>query len=187
MDKGLHTEQIDHILRTDPRTKQSYNGTFACDLLKNIEINKFPISYVINSDESSEPGTHWLSVYLKSKDSAHFFDSYAMDLSRYKDIEQFIYRVCDKKVTVNQLEGTPLQSDSTDVCGHWCIIFLRLLGDGLGFNDFLNIFKDSKKAGFYDDFIKAFTIEEYNCKVKQCKVKRKTQKCKCKYDACCSI
>lgn len=188
MSVGLYTNQIDCLLRTNKRTKHPYEGTYPCDVLKTIQVTKYPTCYIVNSDTSSGPGKHWLCVYLKSPKKAYFFDSYAIDVDRYKDIEQFIWKVSDPDVVVCQLSGKALQSNLTDVCGHWCIVFVDLLSGGVTFNDFVNIFSTPKnsRSGLYDDFVKQYVLDEFckHCNQKHLRKKR-FQKCVCKYLACC--
>jgi hypothetical protein len=121
----------------------------------------------------------------------NFFDSYGESLQSYKDIDDFVKRTCNNASTkILSLSGLPLQGDKSDVCGHWCIVFVEILASGLTFSDFIDIFKDnSGYAGVYDDFIKNYVIREFckaeGCNVNHLKPKKNLQKCICKYLSCC--
>jgi hypothetical protein len=196
MSDGLYTNQIDLMLRANPRTKHPYVGTFPSDTLETLQVKKYPSCYIINSDKSGEPGEHWLCVYVDAPQSVIFFDSYALNLSRYKDIHRFVHRLSGdldsaQRGTIYSLSGAPLQSDTSDVCGHWCIVFADLLSSGLTFEDFLKIFSSkSEQHGTYDNFVKAYVFSEF-CKSRNCNVKTlnsikrhcksRQQRCVCKH------
>ena len=46
----MNTFQIAQVLMKDPFTKGSFSGVYACDELTCIEINKYPKSFVVNTD-----------------------------------------------------------------------------------------------------------------------------------------
>jgi hypothetical protein len=189
---GLLTHQIDFIIRSgsDTRTKHplNYIGTLPCDKLSDIKVNSYPTCLIANADNSNEKGSHWLSVYVQSPNEVNFFDSYAEDISKYKDIEHFVYSVSKQQPPL-QLTDSPLQGETSDVCGHWCILFIRLRSKGLSFNDFVNIFNDGLYPGVYDDFVRETTLSDY-CSLQKCPKACESgvisQGCKCKYLVCCS-
>lgn len=191
MNRGLYTDQIDLILRSNARTKHPYEGTFPSDKLETISVHKYPSCYIVNSDKSTKPGRHWLCVYVSSPSRINFFDSYALDLPNYSDIDKFVHRIGGDGATIYSLSGTPLQSDFSDVCGHWCIAFADLLSSGVQFNEFIKIFDTSIDiSGTYDDFVRAYVVSDFcnsqQCNVNQLKSKKSQQRCVCKYLACCT-
>ena len=54
----MNTFQTAQVLMKDPFTKGSFSGVYACDELTSIEINKYPKSFVVNTDPMELPGTH---------------------------------------------------------------------------------------------------------------------------------
>ena len=72
----LNTEEITNLLLRDKRTKTSSRGVFASDELPLIA----PTSslYICNTDSSSQPGKHWVAIYIDNKKKADFFDSFGM-------------------------------------------------------------------------------------------------------------
>ena len=54
-------------LTKDLFTKGSFGGVYACDQLSFIELNKYPKSFVVNTDPMELPGTHWIAIYLRNK------------------------------------------------------------------------------------------------------------------------
>ena len=58
----MNTFQLAQVLTKDPLTNGSFSGVHACDELSSIEINKYPKSFVVNTDPMELPGTHWLAI-----------------------------------------------------------------------------------------------------------------------------
>ena len=56
--------------------KGSFSGVYACDELTSIEINKYPKSFVVNTDPMELPGIHWIAIYFNEQMKGEFFDSY---------------------------------------------------------------------------------------------------------------
>ena len=54
----MNTFQLDRVLTKNPFTKESFAGVHAFDQLSSIEINKYPKSFVVNTDPAELPGTH---------------------------------------------------------------------------------------------------------------------------------
>lgn len=122
----MQTNEIDCIVRkslsfTGVSRIVNFLGVFSFDeqpLLsysnKVIASLQYPIAYIFNSDPATKPGTHWLAMYQSSVYSpAEFFDSYAFHPSFYSlHLPNALYST------------TKLQSYNTDVCGHYCILFI---------------------------------------------------------------
>ena len=72
----MNTFQLAQVLTKDPLTKESFAGVYACDELTSIEINKYPKSFVVNTDAMKLPGTHWIVIYFNEQMKGEFFDSY---------------------------------------------------------------------------------------------------------------
>ena len=72
----MNTIQLDQVLMKDPFTKGSFAGVYAYDQLSSIEINKNPKSFVVNTDPTKLPGTHWIAIYFNEQMKGEFFDSY---------------------------------------------------------------------------------------------------------------
>ena len=72
----MNTFQLAQVLTKDPFTKGSFSGVYACDELTSIEINKYPKSFVVNTDPMELPGTHWIAIYFNEQMKGEFIDSY---------------------------------------------------------------------------------------------------------------
>lgn len=117
----MNTLQLKHILSSDPFIKSSFGGVYACDQLSSITVNSYPKSFVINTDPSNLPGTHWLALYFTDEMNGEFFDSYGHVPDEYnKHVINFI----DRNAIQCEHNKKELQSDFSSVCGQYCIYYL---------------------------------------------------------------
>ena len=72
----MNTFQLAQVLTNDPFTKGSFSGVYASDELSSIEINKYPKSFVVNTDPMELPGNHWIAIYFHEHMKGEFIDSY---------------------------------------------------------------------------------------------------------------
>jgi hypothetical protein len=49
----------------------------------------YPSAYIINTDKSNEPGSHWLAIYYTNTRECYFFDSIGMG-PRFYDLTGFL-------------------------------------------------------------------------------------------------
>ena len=121
-----------------------FNGVYSRDNLPNK--NKDGI-YVINLDEYSDIGTHWIALYVKNNDIT-YFDSFGVEHIP-KEIIKFIGH---RNVIANIFR---IQAYDSILCGYFCIGFINFMFKGKTLTDFTNLFSpyDFKKN---DDIIMSF-------------------------------
>ncbi len=103
---------------------------------------------VINLDKSDEEGSHWVALYIKNRRTVNYFDSLGADppfeiakyLSRFEKL--FRNTVC-------------IQSDSSKVCGQYCIYFIYYASLDLTFANILKTLYIPNP----DSFVRKFAIE----------------------------
>ena len=89
-------------------------------------VNTPALCTIINTDPSTSPGQHWVAFFKgpnAEQKQLEFFDSYGQTPLIYG----FTFPP-DIKIISNTF---PLQSLSTTVCGHYCILFLYLRSSNL--------------------------------------------------------
>ena len=94
-------------------------------------------AYIINLDEYSDVGTHWIALFCK-KNEIVYFDSFGVEYIP-EEIKDFIR----------------VQEDNSIMCGYFCIGFIDFMLAGKKLTDFTNLFSphDFKKN---DDIILDF-------------------------------
>ena len=89
-----------------------------------------PCGFIANTDVSSQTGTHWLAFFI-GDNTVECFDSYGQNPGVYNALFSAWMQKQTRSERVNQ---TRLQSDTSNVCGLYCVYFLRqrLLGHSIG-------------------------------------------------------
>ena len=144
----MNSLQIELILKSHHATRKSFIGCFAADQLSTINLanKKFPCSLVANTDVSTQPGEHWVSMYLYNTTSLEYFDSLAENPNQH--ILNFLNRFTN--VQKNEI---PVQNLFTDACGHFCIYFIVKRSCGISFVSIIQFLYKLRKA---DIFVKNF-------------------------------
>ena len=117
----MNTFQLAQVLTKDPVTKESFAGVYACNQLSSIEINKYPKSFVVNTDPMDLPGTHWIAIYFNEQMKGEFFD--------FCGKHPFHYNKCfldfmNRNGVQWEHNKIQLQSPLSSVCGQYFIYFL---------------------------------------------------------------
>lgn len=152
----MNTIQLRRILSGDKFTRKSFIDIFPSNYLPN-EISKYPSCFVVNVDTSSEPGSHWLALYISTPNSIEFFDSYGNAPTYY---EGFISDFVSKYPLVNY-NPMVLQSNISAVCGHYCVYFLYFKCRGQSLKRLLSTFVTKSICNdkrVYDFVLKRFHL-----------------------------
>ena len=134
----MNTEHIRDILSTDDLTRPSFRGVFPRDSF--IQFFSHPQQpdvsrYVVNFDESKDPGSHWVAVeFDKTNRRVYYFDPYGLPPAFEKFIDAFNQK--SSSLTWNALR---LQGNNSTVCGQYCVLFCLLRARGLSFHDVLEV------------------------------------------------
>ena len=100
-----------------------FNGVYSRDNLPN-KIKDG--AYVINLDEHSDIGTHWIALYIKNNNNITHFDSFGVEHIP-KEITKFINRSSssasqNKNIKTNIFR---IQAYDSIMCGYFCIVFIN--------------------------------------------------------------
>ena len=116
----MNTSQLQCIISCDPVLHKQTVGVFAADQLPCVLPN-MACGFIANTDVSSRPGQHWLAFFI-SDNTVECFDSYGQDPGVYNSLFSLWLRRHAKTVRVNRHR---LQSENSNVCGLYCLYFLR--------------------------------------------------------------
>jgi len=120
--------QINKILLKEKITATVYQGVFSADAIPVLPPNS---AAVVNRDDSSQPGSHWMAIYIDENGNLEFFDSYGQSPFFYgKLIQDYVSKYSN--VIWNSVT---FQSITSNVCGHYCIYFIlkRCQGNSMYF------------------------------------------------------
>ena len=116
--------KIQKYYQSEPR----FNSVYSKDSLTKIKDG----DYIINLDEYSHTGTHWVALYVNNN-YATYFDSFGVEhipkeikeLVKNKNIKTYIFRI---------------QANDSVMCGYFCTGFIDFLLKGKTFTEFTNLF-----------------------------------------------
>lgn len=90
---------------------------------------------VVNTDDHTQPGSHWIAMYIDKSGKGTFFDSYGMPPTIYHHI-----RGLKRNTLFYRYNTKQLQSLNSKVCGQFCIMFLGYMKRGYSVERFSNLF-----------------------------------------------
>ena len=109
-----------NILKNDPFTKTVFTNVLPSDRLPR-EIRKRPRGYVLNTDASDMPGSHWIAMYLTEDGKGEFWDSYGQAPGFYsQNFNQFL----DKHCVTFTWNRRILKAPSSDVNTHYSLLYI---------------------------------------------------------------
>ena len=120
---GLLTFELNTHVSQDPLLDAVYCGTLPRDWFRqqlNTEDTHFPKAYVVNTDDSRQPGQHWVSFYRPTPGVVEYFDSYGLP-PHYLNFQSELDRMGWCYQEVNTI---CLQSEDSTVCGLYCLYYL---------------------------------------------------------------
>ena len=132
--------EISEYYKNEPR----FNGVYSRNNLPN-KIKKG--AYAINLDEYENTGTHWVSLFVKTKYTV-YFDSFGVEHIP-KEINKFIRSKELGSAVNNDIKSSIFRIQAYDsiMCGYFCIEFINFMLKGKTLLDHTNLFSpnDFKK------------------------------------------
>lgn len=130
----MNTAEIIKLLSNNNTTKNCFRGVYPIDTLPN-RVYKKPASFVVNTDPSYLPGTHWVAVFFPVRGHAEFFDSFGRPPFD-KRFKKFLSNNSTKYI-YNRVK---LQDNYSLMCGKYCCVYLSDRCSGNSMKSFVNRF-----------------------------------------------
>ena len=139
----MNTLQLTSALANNLWQPQQYQ-VLAIDELKNSEIKQYPCSFIVNLDPSTQPGSHWVAIYLDecvlTGCSAEYFCSFASDIP--PEIKSFFCNNCGYNgIVVASI--LPFQDPTIPSCGLWALDYILHKSWGVPTKKYIKRFKQS--------------------------------------------
>ena len=107
--------------------KPRFNGVYSRDNLSTVKDG----AYVINLDEYSDVGTHWVALWVNN--NVTYFDSFGVEHIP-KEIIKFIE---NRNIKTNIFR---IQAYDSIMCGYFCIAFIDFMFKSKSLTDHTNLF-----------------------------------------------
>ena len=117
--------EIQKYYENEPR----FNGVYSRDNLPRIKDG----AYVINLDEYSDIGIHWVSLWVNNSDNVTYFDSFGVEHIP-KEIKTLIG---NKNIKTNIFR---MQAHDSIMSGYFCIRFIDFMLKGKTLTEYANLF-----------------------------------------------
>ena len=117
--------EIQKYYKNEPR----FNGVYSRDNLPKIKDG----AYVINLDEYSDIGTHWVALYVINNDVT-YFDSFGVEHIP-EEMKAFIDRFLSIATIIFRIEAY-----NSIMCRYFCIEFVDFMLAGKNLAEFSNLF-----------------------------------------------
>ena len=105
-----------------------FNGVYSRDNLSKIKDG----AYIINLDEYSDIGTHWVALWINNN-NVTYFDSFGVEHIP-KEIIKFME---NRNIKTNIFR---IQAYDSIMCGYFCIEFIDFMFKGKSLTDYTNLF-----------------------------------------------
>ena len=104
----------------------SFIGCYSEDQIDNLVFGRLPCFLIVNIDSSNMPGSHWITLGIFQK-HIEVFDPLGFNIFNWSRVPcnliSFIHRL---SVTRKILISKRVQSDTSNLCGFYCLFYLFL-------------------------------------------------------------
>ena len=125
------------------KNESTFNGVCSRDNLSKIKDG----AYIINLDEYSDIGTHWVALWVNNN-NVTYFDSFGEEHIP-KEIEAFIK---NRNIKTNIFRIQAYDS----MCGYFCIGFIDFMFKSKNLTDYANLFSPNDFKKNNDTILKYF-------------------------------
>lgn len=108
-------------------------GVFPADQIPKVWTK--PTAFIFNTQSHKLPGAHWVCIHVDRHGDGWYFDSYGIPPYVPDHINR-LRKNC-KRIHWNVKQ---LQSETSNVCGQYCLTFLYYMSTGLGVSKFHDLF-----------------------------------------------
>ena len=124
----MDTLQLNRACDEDSFIAPMFGGTLPVNDLPSVESLVDPTCFVLNSSPCWQPGTHWTALYIDNGHMEHF-----CSLGR----RPLLNTIDDNTLSHNSVQ---LQDRFSDLCGEYCILYLKCRCRGYSLSEFLSCF-----------------------------------------------
>lgn len=133
----LTTLDLLAVARANPALHHVHAGTYPLDALPTLLVAGRPRHIVYNASPSTDPGTHWLSIWLSNDTTAEVMDSLGQR-PVYPEVLSFLRRHASRSVYSTQR----IQDINSNACGLYCLSHGLARARGYSFAQWLSRFSD---------------------------------------------
>lgn len=172
----MNSLEITCCLKTNVYTKNMFKGVYSADEFAKLKINSGIC--IVNSDVASQPGHHWICIFL-DKNIVELFDSSGKIIFPKKYLQTFLKTNVNKNAEIN-FNNKMIQSPESNLCGQYCCIFALYKAKKKSFDSFLNMFHNKNLIENDNLVVKLFNNNFVNLHVNCFQICNQLKNCKIK-------
>ena len=134
----MNTSEIEDCIEKFNFSSNIFHGVFPIDLIPCKKLKK-PCSLIVNTDKSTGKGKHWVALFLGKHGKLEYFDSFG-----FRPLNQEIINFIQFNGDDYIYNSKQIQSNRSDTCGKYCVMFILFRSKNINYDTFLNIFKNNK-------------------------------------------
>ena len=115
----MFSHSIAKLLSRNPKTSSYFTGCYPADMIPPKTHHSYPYCMVVNMDCSGWEGSHWVSIFVESKNNVEYYDSLGDWPPPSPYIENFLAQFPSAGYSKEQV-----QSAQSSSCGRHAIYFL---------------------------------------------------------------
>lgn len=154
----MYASQLQRILTKDPVVRRQFGGVLAADQLPT-RIRNRPKVFIINTDKSTDPGSHWVAFYFPERGPVEFFDSCGRCPDHY---QKSFKKVLLKNGRYYKYNRVKIQDETSVTCGHFCLFYAYHRCYGWSWRWIINVF-DKQRLDKNDQIATSFVDHLLNC------------------------
>ena len=142
----MDTFQLKSIIGKDKFARKSFCGVIPIDYLPKTRLLK-TCSFIVNTEDSSKPGKHWIVIYAPLNGFVEYFDPFGLKPTK-SEILEFM------KINGNNFIYNPhqIQASSSYYCGLFCLFYILLRSRRISMLKIIKFFNEHSNLN--DDIIK---------------------------------
>ena len=119
-------------------TPEVFRGVISRDQIALIDREASPSYYIVNLNDSTQPGSHWVVIHVKSTskkcEPIEYFDSFGLNAPN--EVVELSHTL-----GLNYIyNSTQYQDLNSVLCGYWCLYFVNESRKGRSYYDILRPF-----------------------------------------------
>ena len=131
----MNSSELEQALYQHPATRQLFEGVYPRDCLpKDV---KYPSGIICNTDPASQPGEHWICIYVDHYGVGEYFDSFGLP-PLFKEFKKYLTEYCVSWI----FNDKTIQSITSNVCGLYCMYYLIMRSKGFTMRELMKVFSD---------------------------------------------
>jgi hypothetical protein len=134
----MYTSELIDLLKKDKYSRNSFCGVIPYDKLPIKKLRR-PCSFIINTQKSTEPGEHWVAIYLPKKGKLEYFDSYG-----FRPTIDKIYKLIHINGKYYIYNKTTIQGVDSTNCGLYTLFYIYFRARKYPMYKYLKFFTSNK-------------------------------------------